>query len=64
VARWLLRDNLGCDVGSILSGEKSEIRCLLTELWCFGFFFFLDFGAFLKNAPDDRPGTDGCGSGW
>jgi hypothetical protein len=47
VAGWLLRDNLGCDVGSILSGEKSEIGCILTELWRFGYFFeFLDFGVF------------------
>jgi hypothetical protein len=59
VARWLLRDKHGCDVGSILSGEKLGIGRVLSEIgffWCFVFLDFLDFG-FFGDAPDDRPGA-------
>jgi hypothetical protein len=62
VAGWLLRDNLGCELGSILSGEKLGIGRVLSEIgffWCFVFLDFLDFldFGFFGVAPDDRPGA-------
>jgi hypothetical protein len=67
VARWLLRDNLGCELGIILSGEKLGIGRVLTELGVWSFLFFWNFGFWgFWDAPDDRPGTGVAvaGSGW
>jgi hypothetical protein len=33
VAGWMLRDKHGCELGIILSGEKSKIGCILSEIW-------------------------------
>jgi hypothetical protein len=43
VAGWQWVENLGCELGSILSGEKSEIGRVLTELGRLEFFVFLEF---------------------